>query len=48
MSLLDQRNAWDLQPDSTYVLRKPAEDAEPDSPQASGTFNTLMWEAGGQ
>ncbi|MFO0785394.1 MAG: polyphosphate kinase 1 [Phycisphaerales bacterium] len=48
VSLLDQRNAWDLQPDSTYVLRKPAEDAEPDSPQASGTFNTLMWEAGGQ
>lgn len=48
VSLADQRNAWDLQPDGTYILRKPDEDAEPDSPQASGTFNTLMWEAGGQ
>ncbi len=48
VSLLDQRNAWDLQTDGTYVLRKAGEDAEPDSPQASGTFNTLIWEAGGQ
>lgn len=48
VALQDQRNAWDLQPDGTYMLRKASEDAEPDSPQASGTFNTLMWEAGGQ
>jgi len=48
VALLDQRNAWDLQPDGTYIQRKASEDAEPDSPQASGTFNTLMWEAGGQ
>ncbi|MBS0188928.1 MAG: polyphosphate kinase 1 [Planctomycetes bacterium] len=48
VSLQDQRNAWDLQPDGTYIQRRPGEDAEPDSPQASGTFNTLMWEAGGQ
>lgn len=48
VALQDQRNAWDLQPDGTYIQRKAGEDAEPDSPQASGTFNTLMWEAGGQ
>lgn len=45
VSLLDQRCAWDLRPDGGYDLRRAAPDAELDSPQASGTFSTLMWEA---
>jgi polyphosphate kinase len=45
VSLQDHRNAWDLRPDGTYELRTPREDAEPDSPQSAGTFNTLIFES---
>ncbi len=38
----DCRRAWDLNPDGSYTLRTPPEDADPDSPEAIGTFETLM------
>lgn len=49
--LADHRFAWDL--DGTisgggrYIQREPAPNAEPDSPHAVGTFQTLMWDARG-
>ena len=46
VSLQDRRCAWDMRTDGTYVQRHPGPDAEPDSPAAAGTFETLMWEAG--
>jgi len=42
----DHRNAWDLRRDGRYDARKARGTAEPDSPEAAGTFNALMWEAG--
>jgi polyphosphate kinase len=41
LPLADQRQCWDMQPDGSYVLREP-EGAEPDSPAALGTHQTLM------
>lgn len=41
----DRRRAWDMQPDGSYVKRTPPQDAAPDSPEALGTFLTLMAEA---
>ncbi len=41
----DHRQAWDLDPSGTYTQREPAPDAEPDSPHAAGTFQTLMLDA---
>ncbi len=43
--IADHRCAWDLHPDGSYTQRFPDPAAEPDSPNAAGTFNTLMWEA---
>ncbi|MEN0019383.1 MAG: polyphosphate kinase 1 [Planctomycetota bacterium] len=40
----DHRNAWDLQHDGSYIQRFPPNGAEPDSPEAAGTFETLMHE----
>ena len=40
--LADQRHAWDLQPDGTYVRRSPPADAHPESPASLGTFEALM------
>ncbi|MEM9020222.1 MAG: polyphosphate kinase 1 [Planctomycetota bacterium] len=39
ISLADQRQAWDMQPDGTYIQRKPT---DPKSAQALGTHRTLM------
>ena len=41
VSLEDQRQCWDMQPDGTYILRRYGGD-EPDSPQALGTHQALM------
>ena len=38
----DRRNAWDLTPDGTYRQRTLPAGADPDSPEALGTFETLM------
>lgn len=38
----DHRHAWDLQPDGAYIQRTPPDDAEPDSPEALGIFETMM------
>jgi polyphosphate kinase len=38
--LADQRQAWDMQPDGTYVQRRPAPDAG--GPEAVGTHQALM------
>ncbi|MBK7405874.1 MAG: polyphosphate kinase 1 [Phycisphaerales bacterium] len=38
----DQKRAWDLQPDGSYILRTPPPDAEEESPEASGSFRALM------
>jgi polyphosphate kinase len=38
----DRRNAWDLRPDGTYEARRARAEAEPDSPEAAGTFISLM------
>lgn len=43
--LADHRNAWDMQPDGSYTLRTVPEGAPPDSPEALGTFATLMRDA---
>jgi polyphosphate kinase len=43
--LVDQRCAWDLNPDGTYTRRFPDESAAPDSPAALGTHQALMREA---
>lgn len=42
----DHRNAWDLTTQGAYTRRTPPADAAPDSPEALGTFETLMREAG--
>lgn len=39
ISLADQRQAWDMQPDGTYIQRKPQ---DPKAPEALGTHRTLM------
>src|SRR5690606_8432369 len=43
----DHRKAWDLNADGSYTRRTPPPDAEPESPQALGTFAALMREASG-
>ena len=40
LSLHDQRQAWDMQPDGTYVQRRPAADASED--ERNGSQATLM------
>ncbi len=40
--LSDERNAWVLRPDGVYTQLRPAPDADPESPQALGTFESLM------
>ena len=41
----DRRHAWDLQPDGRYAMRHARPDADPESPEAAGTFATLMRDA---
>ncbi len=41
----DHVNAWDLAPSGSYTRRTPPKDAEAGSPEAVGTFETLMREA---
>ncbi|MBX3364068.1 MAG: polyphosphate kinase 1 [Phycisphaeraceae bacterium] len=38
----DQRTAWDLQPDGSYIERMPPPDADPLSPEALGAFVSFM------
>lgn len=38
----DHRRAWDLNSDGTYTLRTPPADAQPDTPEADGSFKALM------
>lgn len=40
--LADHRDAWEMQPDGSYVQRRPPADADPDSPAAIGSFAYLM------
>jgi polyphosphate kinase len=40
--LEDQRQAWDMQPDGTYIQRMPADDLDPKSHAAKGTHQALM------
>jgi polyphosphate kinase len=40
--LHDHRQAWDMQPDGSYVQRTPPADANPTSPEVLGTQQTLM------
>ena len=40
--LSDERNAWELRPDGVYTQLRPSPDADPESPQALGTFESLM------
>jgi hypothetical protein len=52
--LKDRRQAWDMQPDGSYVQRSPDKPVDPESPAAMGTHWALMkvasgaagWEAG--
>ncbi|MCC5823996.1 MAG: polyphosphate kinase 1 [Phycisphaerales bacterium] len=46
VSLRDRRNAWLIGPDGRSEQLMPPEDADPDSPEAMGTFATLMRLAG--
>ena len=41
----DHRNAWDLNGEGEYTKREPGKDAKKNTPQADGTFITLMREA---
>ena len=41
----DHRKAWDLQPDGSYTLRMPADDAVPGTPEYDGTFEVLIRDA---
>jgi len=41
----DHRHAWDLRADGSYSHREPPKNAEPMSPEALGTFETLMRDA---
>ncbi|HYE63614.1 MAG TPA: polyphosphate kinase 1 [Phycisphaerales bacterium] len=43
--LADQRCAWDLTPTGDYTRRTPSNLVTPDSPEAIGTFETLMRDA---
>ncbi len=43
--LADHRNAWDLLPDGTYTRRTTPRDAIATSPEALGTFESLMLDA---
>jgi polyphosphate kinase len=45
VQLADHRQAWDLLPEGRYVKRACPPDAAPDSPEALGTFETLMRDA---
>ncbi|MDH3718197.1 MAG: polyphosphate kinase 1 [Planctomycetota bacterium] len=40
LTLADQRHAWDMQPDGSYIQRKPSGD--PHEPSAQGTHRALM------
>ena len=40
--LLDQRDAWRLNPDGSYTQLSPDEGADPDSPAALGAFEHFM------
>ncbi len=40
--LADARDAWILQPDGFYTRKSPGPDADPDSPESVGTFESLM------
>ncbi len=40
--LADQRFAWDLKEDGTYVRREAGKNAAPDSPESIGTFAAMM------
>ena len=42
VSLRDHRQAWDMQPDGSYLQRMPPADAPPDGPEKVGTQETLM------
>ena len=42
----DRRGAWELGQDGSYTARPPSQDAPADAPEALGTFETLMREAG--
>jgi hypothetical protein len=44
--LRDHRCAWDLNADRTYTRRMPPAGAGEGSPEALGTFQALMREAG--
>jgi len=41
----DQRKAWDLQPDGSYVMRLPPADAAPGSAEHDGTFELMIRDA---
>jgi len=41
----DRRNAWELQPDGSYIDLQPSPDAPADSPEALGVFETLCRDA---
>ncbi len=43
--LLDRRNAWDLDADGLYTLRRPDPNADPDSDASIGVFEALMRDA---
>jgi polyphosphate kinase len=43
--LADQRQAWDMQPDGSYVQRTPAVDGDPNRTEALGTHQLLMMQA---
>jgi polyphosphate kinase len=42
IALADQRQAWDLRPDGTYVQRTPPADGRTSGPEVLGTQQTLM------
>jgi polyphosphate kinase len=42
ISLRDHRQAWDMQPDGSYVQRVPPADAPPEGPETVGTQEALM------
>ncbi len=41
----DRFNAWELNPDGSWTRLQPDPDAEPDTPESSGTFASLMADA---
>ena len=44
-NLQDGKQAWDLKPDGSWTKRTPSADAQPESPQAVGSFDVMMREA---